>query len=166
MPAYSSNISWLALYVAAFLSIGHLQAQGFSVSCSAGDTVRQGEVLMLGYDFVDVSANSFRLPNLEGVQLLGGPSRRSQLSIVNLKRSSSETLIYQLVADRAGWVEIPAVTLDASAQGLTCESIKIFVTADPNYVSQKRELSPNAAYPAPPTSPKPPTPPARPRVKM
>ena len=142
------------------LIVANVSAQRFSLTCSASDTLRQGEAVILTYAFENVSAAGFRLPDIEGLQLVGGPSRVSQMSIVNGVRSSAETLSYRFVADRVGTINIPMVVLDAAEGPLRTESIRFYVTADPNYVSRPEATQPNQGTASPPP------PKRRPTVKM
>ena len=113
-------------------------AQTFRVVSSTGDTIRQGDMLTLAFAFEDVAVSDFTLPDIRGLKLIAGPSRRSQISIVNGKRSSSESLIYRYLADKAGDVLVPAITVSTSTGNLSSAALRLYVTADKDYVSQPR----------------------------
>ena len=144
------------------LALGTARAQSFTLTVTPADTVRQGDYVSLVFTFEDVSAASFRMPAVEGLVPAGGPSRRSQVSIVNGVRSSSEALVYRYVADRAGEATIPAVALDAAAGALQTEPQTLYVRADPDYAS-RLHLDPSAPPPAAPPTP---DRPRRPVIRM
>ena len=140
-----------------------LSAQRVSVTHSATDTVRQGEVFSLTFAFDNVSAAEFRLPELVGLVVAGGPSRQSRMRLVNGVASSAEAYTYRVVADQPGLAYVPSVSGTAADSTYASEPVTLFVTADPDYV-------PSAASPmgTQPERPVPPTPPRRkrPTTKM
>ncbi len=141
-----------------FLLPAALCAQTVSITSTATDTVRQGTLVDLSFNFENASAAAFKLPDLVGLTVVGGPSRRSQMSIVNGVRSSSEAVVYRVRADQPGLAYVPAVESKHDKETITSEPLRFFVTADPNYVAP--EATATEASPAPKTARR------RPTVKM
>ncbi len=141
----------------AFLTAFTLGAQRVYVTSTATDTVRQGSIFDITFGFENVSAADFELPELVGLKVVGGPSRRSQMSIINGQRSSSEAIVYRVVADQSGLAYIPAVEGKARDKMYSSEPLKLFVTADPSYVAPQTAVD---------TPPAPPSARRRPTVKM
>ena len=65
---------------------------------------------------------------------MGGPSRRSSMSIINGERSSSTVLAYRVIAEQPGLALVPSVSIDHDGGSLTTEALRVFVTEDPDYM--------------------------------
>ncbi len=146
-----------SLTIVALLAALSLHAQRVYVTSTATDTVRQGSIFDVTFGFENVSAAEFELPEMVGLKVIGGPSRRSQMSITNGQRSSSEAIAYRVVADQPGLAYIPAVEGKARDKTFESEPVRVFVTADPDYVAPETAAG---------TPPAPPSARRRPTVKM
>lgn len=70
-----------------------------------------------------------RLPELENLSLIGGPSTSRQVSMINGRTSSQHQLIYTLLADGPGEARIPSLTLTIGSETYTTDPIQIKVSA-------------------------------------
>ena len=68
-----------------------------------------------------------RLPEINGLSVVGTPSESSRISIVNGQRSASVTLSYPVRAEREGRVEIPAFDVNTADGQYTVPSITVEV---------------------------------------
>lgn len=128
-------------------------AQSVEAHLSGADTVRQGEQLRLSFSFEDVAPESFALPELVGLTVIGGPSRRSQMTIANGIRRSSTSLGYYVVAEQPGLAYVPPIVVPTAAgDTLSTKPLTVFVTDDPDYVPLD-----SAQPPARPRARRPPT---------
>lgn len=137
--------------LAAALSL-NAAAQSASASLSGGDTVRQGEQLLLNFEFADVSPRAFAVPELVGLAVVGGPNRRSRVSISGGQRRSATALSYYVVAEQPGLAYVPAVPVVTHAgDTLRTDALQVFVTADPAYVPLGEPAPARPAKRRPPT---------------
>ena len=161
MNTPTASLSCLA---AAFgLCVASAAAQRVSVTHGATDTVRQGDAFALTFRYENLPADDYALPELVGLVVVAGPSRQSQVSIVNGQRSSAEAFSYRVVADQPGLAYVPSLTVETADSTYATEAVTVFVTEDPDYVP------PAARTPGQqPTRPTPPEPPRRrrPTVKL
>ncbi len=114
--------------------VDFLSAQTVTASLGNLDTVRQGEVVQLTVRFDDLEPPGFELPEPVGLRVVGGPSRMSQMSIVNGKRSSSASFTFYLQADEAGLASVPEMELNIDGEDYVTDALAVFVTDDPSYV--------------------------------
>ena len=145
--------------VASLLALSYAAAQELTVSLTGADTVRQGEVLQLTIAYENLEANSFEMPELVGLTVVGGPSRRSQMSIVNGVRSSSTSLVYSVLAEQPGLALVPAVEVEADGETYASDVLTVFITEDADYVPLA-ERKPERRKPSRARKPR------RPTVKM
>ena len=138
-------------------------AQRVSVTHGATDTVRQGDAFALTFRYEDLPADDYALPELVGLVVVAGPSRQSQISIVNGHRSSTEAFSYRVVADQPGLAYVPSITVETADTTYATEAVTVFVTDNPDYVPPAAQDA--AQQPARPTPPVPPRR-RRPTVKM
>lgn len=98
---------------------------------SAPDVVVSGDQFRLTYTVNTHKVRDFRAPNIEGFNVLMGPSRSQQSStqIVNGNVTSSKTITftYILMADKEGTYTIPGATIVADGQNKTSNSVQIKV---------------------------------------
>ncbi len=139
----TQKMKTIILMLGALVLSVHSYAQSVSAALSGADTVRQGDILQLTFSFENVDANGFELPELVGLKVVGGPSRRTQMSIINGQRSSSATFTYAVVAEQAGVAFVPRISRVAGEEEVQTEPLSVFVTADPNYVPlEEQRLEP------------------------
>ena len=119
-----------------------VSAQRIEVTLSGSDTIVQGDVLQLSISFENLASNeSFELPEMVGLVVVGRPSSQTQMSIVNGVRSSLRAYVYPVVADQVGLAFIPAVSIDHNGEIVTSQAISRFIEEDPNYIPvEDREL--------------------------
>ncbi|MDE6180158.1 MAG: BatD family protein, partial [Phocaeicola sp.] len=98
---------------------------------SAPNVVVSGDQFRLTYTVNTHKVRDFRAPNIEGFNVLMGPSRSQQSStqIVNGNVTSSKTITftYILMADKEGTYTIPGATIVADGQNKTSNSVQIKV---------------------------------------
>ena len=121
------------------LSLSTIQAQTATATLSGADTVRQGEMLQLTFAFEDVEPDDFKLPDLVGLTVVGGPSRQKSMRIVNGERSSASAFVYRVVAEQAGLAYVPEVTVLYKNEELKTEALSIFITEDSEYVPLQQQ---------------------------
>lgn len=102
--------------------------------------VVQGRKFALTFRLTDGEANPPQAPQLEGCTLLYGPSTSTMqsTSIVNGKMTSSFTIDYTFTysADRAGEVQVPAVSVNSQGQTLSSRPVS-FRILPPDASSQQ-----------------------------
>ncbi|MFK8057111.1 MAG: BatD family protein [Saprospiraceae bacterium] len=129
------NLTNLLFAVALFvLPLSTANAQTATAILSGSDTVRQGELLQLTFAFENVDAKDFKLPELVGLTVVGGPSRQSSMSIMNGQRSSSSAFVYRVVAEQAGLAVVPEVIVLNNEEEIKTEALTVFISEDPEYV--------------------------------
>lgn len=136
MRSTTSKLRYVSSLVAFTLAtLDGALAQSVTARLSGADTVRQGERLLLSVTLENVAPEAFALPELVGLTPIGGPNRRSQVTISHGVRRSSATLSYYVVAEQPGVAYVPAVEVPtASGDTLATDPIRVFVTDDPDYV--------------------------------
>lgn len=128
------------------------RAQSVRASLSGADTVRQGERLVLTFGLEDVEPGGFPRPELVGLTVVGGPSRRSRVSIVNGVRRSAFALSYYVVAEQPGLGYVAPLAIPmADGDTLRTEPLRVFITDDPDYVPLERAPVAEPARPRRPT---------------
>ena len=71
------------------------------------DRVVPGQVFTVSYQLSNIDVDQFLPPGFSNFEIISGPNRSSQISIVNGQRSMSFTYSYQLIAERAGQFTLP-----------------------------------------------------------
>ena len=119
-----NNIVLLALIL---LTSGRVYADELSFTVQAPSTVVQGNQFQLAYSINTQTVKDFRIGNISDFDILMGPSRSSQISIINGKKSSSITYTYVLRGRKEGTYTIPPATITAGGKTLESKSVKIKV---------------------------------------
>lgn len=114
------------------LVVLHTWAEGtVTFVASAPDVVVSGDQFRLTFTVNTLKVRDFRAPNIQGFDVLMGPSRSQQSStqIINGKvtSTSSITFTYILMADKEGTYTIPGATIVADGQNKTSNSVQIKV---------------------------------------
>lgn len=105
-----------------------LNAQDFEISMNAPSAVQTGSPFRLE---VSVNAQNADLPqpDLKNFQVLGRSSS-SSMSFVNGDMSVKRSIIYTLIAEKAGTFTVPAVTVSYKGKNYTSNSLSITVSGD------------------------------------
>ena len=119
-----NNVVLLALIL---LTSGRVYADELSFTVQAPSTVVQGNQFQLAYSINTQTVKDFRIGNISDFDILMGPSRSSQISIINGKKSSSITYTYVLRGRKEGTYTIPPATITAGGKTLESKSVKIKV---------------------------------------
>lgn len=102
-------------------------ADDLSFTVQAPSTVVQGNQFQVAYTINTQKVKDFRLGNVTDFDVLMGPSRSSQFSMVNGKTSSSITYTYVMRGNKEGTYTIPPATIVAGNEKLESKSVKIKV---------------------------------------
>ena len=98
---------------------------------SAPDVVVNGDQFRLSFTINTKKVKDFRAPNIQGFDVLMGPSRSEQSSvqIINGKQTSSQSITYTyiLMATKEGTFTIPGATIVADGQPLKSNQVNIKV---------------------------------------
>lgn len=77
-------------------------AQGnFTAICEAKQVIA-GETFRITFQLTNAQGTQFQAPRFENFEIVGGPSRSIQTTIVNGKMSSSQGFVYELLATKPG----------------------------------------------------------------
>lgn len=93
----------------------------------APNAVVQGEQFRLVYTINTQKVKDFRLGNITDFDILMGPSRSSQISIINGRKSSSITYTYVLRGQKEGTYTIPAASIVADGNSMQSKSVTVKV---------------------------------------
>ena len=104
-----------------------VHADDLSFTVQAPSTVVQGSQFQVAYTINTQKVKDFRLGNVTDFDVLMGPSRSSQFSMVNGKTSSSITYTYVMRGNKEGTYTIPPATIVAGNEKLESKSVKIKV---------------------------------------
>ena len=106
-------------------------ADGITFTANAPEVVVSGDQFRLSYTINSQKVRDFRAPNIQGFEVLMGPSRSTQSStqIVNgnVTSTSTITFTYILMADKEGTYKIPGATIVADGNNYTSNSVEIKV---------------------------------------
>lgn len=101
------------------------------LTASAPEAVVKGEQFRLIYTVTTQKVKDFRVPTIDGFEVLMGPSesRSSSMSMINgeVTQTSSITYTYILMAAKEGTFTIPAATIVADGKSKTSNTLKIRV---------------------------------------
>jgi len=116
------------LFVALFLLLaGHSYADEVTFTVQAPNAVVQGNQFQLAYTINTQKVKDFRIGNITDFDVLMGPSRSSQFSMVNGKTSSSITYTYVLRGNKEGTYTIPPATISVGGKTIESKSVSIKV---------------------------------------
>jgi len=106
-------------------------ADNISFTANAPEVVVSGDQFRLSYTINSQKVRDFRAPNIQGFEVLMGPSRSTQSStqIVNgnVTSTSTITFTYILMAGKEGTYKIPGATIVADGNNYTSNSVEIKV---------------------------------------
>jgi len=113
-----------------------LIAQSFVAETEA-KTVLQGSSFTVKFNLINAEGSQFIPPDFSPFQVLSGPSRSIQTSIVNGRRSSRQGYVFELVCNKMGQYTIPAARIrtggkELRTQPLTIEVVKAHASAAGN----------------------------------
>ena len=104
MKRFFTLISLLACVLTA------LQAEDVVFTASAPSTVVMGQQFRLTYSFNRTDVKDFRIPELDGFDILMGPSTSTSVSIINGRTEKSMSYTYVLLPQREGTFTIDAAS--------------------------------------------------------
>lgn len=123
--------------VALFIYSMSLAQDGVSLSIEvSADTIYMENAFRIQYTVKNGQASGFQHPEFEHLQLLQGPSRSSQMSIINGARSSEESYTYYFKPNQTGSFEIPAFELEIDGQSYRSNSLEVTVVDNPDGLHQ------------------------------
>lgn len=122
---FYSSVTLLAMLLA-WLP-GSALADDVTMQVQAPSAVVQGQQFQLSYTINTKNVKDFRLGNIADFDILMGPNRSSQFSMVNGQTSSSVTFTYILRGQKEGTYTIPAATASAGGQQLQSRAVTIKV---------------------------------------
>ena len=106
-------------------------ADGITFTANAPEVVVSGDQFRLSYTINSQKVRDFRAPNIQGFEVLMGPSRSTQSSTQinngNVTSTSSITFTYILMAGKEGTYKIPGATIVADGDNYTSNSVEIKV---------------------------------------
>jgi len=106
-------------------------ADEITFTANAPEVVVSGDQFRLSFTINSQKVRDFRAPNIQGFEVLMGPSRSTQSStqIINGKVTSTSTITftYILMADKEGTYKIPGATIVADGNNYTSNSVEIKV---------------------------------------
>ena len=106
-------------------------ADGITFTANAPEVVVSGDQFRLSYTINSQKVRDFRAPNIQGFEVLMGPSRSTQSSTQiingNVTSTSTITFTYILMADKEGTYKIPGATIVADGDNYTSNSVEIKV---------------------------------------
>lgn len=141
------RIPWIFLL---FIWVTDLCAQRFEAQTDA-KSVLQGSSFQVTFNLHNAEGQNFQAPDFSPFQVLAGPSRSMQTSIINGRRSSSQGYVYELICHKVGrfrigparvrvqgkemqsnelWIEV----VKAEEQGSSGKDILIIASLDKNKV--------------------------------
>ena len=106
-------------------------ADGITFTANAPEVVVSGDQFRLSYTINSQKVRDFRAPNIQGFEVLMGPSRSTQSSTQiingNVTSTSTITFTYILMAEKEGTYKIPGATIVADGNNYTSNSVEIKV---------------------------------------
>ena len=119
--------AWGLLSLLLFSVILPAQEEISFLASTDGDRIVPGQVFTLSYSISNVQVDQFSPPDLQNFEVISGPNRSSQISIINGQRSMSFTYRYQLIPERAGNFTIPPARAKTKKGLLVSNAIEIEV---------------------------------------
>lgn len=109
------------------LFAGPTLAEELNFTVQAPNTVIQGSQFRISYTINTQKVKDFRVGNISDFDVLMGPSRSSQMSIINGVKSSSIIYTYVLRASNEGTYTIPAASIVADGKNMESKTVTIKV---------------------------------------
>ena len=119
------TIILLPLFILLF--VGNTFAESLEFTVQAPNAVVQGDQFRLSYTINTQKVKDFRVGSITDFDVLMGPSRSSQLSIINGTKTSSITYTYILRAGKEGTYTIPPATIVAEGKPMESKSVTVKV---------------------------------------
>ena len=119
------TIILLPLFILLF--VGNTFAESLEFTVQAPNAVVQGDQFRLSYTINTQKVKDFRVGSITDFDVLMGPSRSSQLSIINGTKTSSITYTYILRAGKEGTYTIPPATIVAEGKSMESKSVTVKV---------------------------------------
>ncbi len=121
----------ILLFIGIITTIGIWADDKVTFTADAPEVVVSGDQFRLTFTINSQKIRDFRAPNIQGFEVLMGPSRSQQSStqIINgqVTSTSSITFTYILMADKEGTYTIPGATAMVDGNNHTSNSVKIKV---------------------------------------
>ena len=121
----------ILLFICFVATIGVWADDKVSFTADAPEVVVSGDQFRLTFTINSQKIRDFRAPNIQGFEVLMGPSRSQQSStqIINgqVTSTSSITFTYILMADKEGTYNIPGATVMVDGNNHTSNSVTIKV---------------------------------------
>ena len=102
-------------------------ADGITFTANAPEVVVSGDQFRLSYTINSQKVRDFRAPNIQGFEVLMGPSRSTQYQNYYGVETNSITFTYILMAEKEGTYKIPGATIVADGNNYTSNSVEIKV---------------------------------------
>jgi len=120
----NKRILFIALIL---LTAGRTFADEVTLTVQAPNAVVMGNQFQLAYTVNTQKVKDFRIGNIADFDVLMGPSRSSQFSMVNGQTSSSITYTYVLRGKKEGTYTIPPATIEVGGKTIQSKSVTIKV---------------------------------------
>ncbi len=102
-------------------------ADNITFTANAPEVVVSGDQFRLSFTINSQKVRDFRAPNIQGFEVLMGPSRSTQYQNYNGVETNSITFTYILMAEKEGTYKIPGATIVADGNNYTSNSVEIKV---------------------------------------
>jgi len=117
------KILWVIIVCLLSLSV---KAQRFEAETDA-KTVLQGSSFRVKFNLYNAEGSRFQAPDFGSLQLLSGPSRSFQTSIVNGRKSSNQGYVFELLSNKPGIYTIPPARITVDGRELRTQALSIEV---------------------------------------
>lgn len=114
------------LYLFLFLSTFGFAQISFEVLTNA-ESILQGSTFQLTFLLKNAEGTNFRAPDFSPFQIISGPSRSMQTTIINGAMSSSIGYVYTLSGNRTGYFTIPSASIVVNGKSLHTRPVRINV---------------------------------------
>ncbi len=135
---------WFAAYC---ILVSSLMLTGQEVKFSASTDAREiiaGNYFQVTFTLENAKGGRFEAPSFEGFDILSGPNRSSQMSIVNGQVSQKISFSYTLTTDNPGSYSIGPARIEVDNGTMESQAVAIQVLPpDPNARSQQNPESEN-----------------------
>lgn len=137
------------------LSSFYATAQSGKWYTNADREVSSNTTFRVEFILENAKGSSFKAPNFEGLQVVGGPMSSSSTQIINGKASSKQSYIYEVIALKEGTVTVGSAAIKVNKVQYNTTPVKIKVVKGKNLSAMlggddmtiKMELSDSIAYP-------------------
>lgn len=116
----------LHILVGIFCLVATLQAQTFTATVDA-QRILQNSTVNVEFELKNAQGSKFQAPDFKGFQVVGGPNKSTQMTIVNGKSSGSESYGYTLLAPKMGKYTIGSASIYSKGKEYKTKPITIEV---------------------------------------